>query len=102
MTNGWFIGNFTPSIIKTGEFEVAVKTYRRGDHEPLHHHKRATEITVISSGKVRMNGVQYEAGDIILIEPLEATDFEALTDVVTTVVKYPGSSNDKYMGKPND
>ena len=98
MTKGWFVGDFEPTVIKTRDVEVAVKEYRKGDREGLHHHKLATEITVISSGRVRMNGVEYRAGDIIVIEPLEATDFEALEDTVTTVVKYPGVSNDKYDG----
>jgi hypothetical protein len=58
----------------------------------------ATEITVICSGSVRMNGTNYIKGDIIIIEPLESTDFEALEDTITTVVKYPGAENDKYIG----
>ena len=37
-----------------------------------------------------------EAGDIVLIEPGEDTDFEALTDVTTVVVKTPSVAGDKY------
>ena len=98
MTKGWFVGDFEPTVIKTREVEVAVKEYRKGDREGRHYHKLATEITVISFGRVRMNGVEYGKGDIIVIEPLESTDFEALEDTITTVVKYPGVSNDKYDG----
>ena len=29
-------------------------------------------------------------------------DFEALTDVITVVVKYPGANNDKYLGVSDD
>ena len=101
MTKGWFVGDFTPTIIKTQEVEVGVKQYRKNDYEEKHHHKTATEITVIVSGKVRMNGELYSAGDIIVIEPGEATDFEVLEDVTTVVVKYPGAQNDKYMGEPS-
>ena len=36
-----------------------------------------------------------------MLEPNEATDFEALEDTVNTVVKFPGASNDKYLGEPN-
>ena len=98
MTKGWFVGNFSPTIIKTQEVEVGVKRYRKNEYEEIHHHKVATEITVIVSGKVRMNGAFYGAGDIIVIEPGESTDFEVLEDVTTVVVKYPGTQNDKYMG----
>jgi quercetin dioxygenase-like cupin family protein len=98
MVKGWFIGDFSPSIIKTQTVEVAVKEYQKGDFEPRHHHKIATEITVITSGKVRMNGIEYRKGDIIVIAPFESTNFEVLEDTITTVVKYPGAINDKYEG----
>lgn len=96
MVKGWFVGNFSPTLYQTNDVEVAVKTYQKGDFEPKHYHKVATEITVIVSGKVKMNEIKYEKGDIITIFPDEATDFEALEDTVTTVVKIPGASNDKY------
>ncbi len=94
---GWIIGNFEPTLIKTNEVEVGVKRYVAGDYESAHHHKIATEITVIVSGKVEMNGVEYSENDIIVIEPNQSTDFKCLTDVVTVVVKYPGANNDKYV-----
>lgn len=98
MVKGWFVGNFEPTIIKTEDVEVAVKSYKKGDYEPRHYHKIATEITVIVSGRVRMSGVEYAAGDIIVMEPGEATDFECLEDgTKNVVVKYPGAINDKYL-----
>jgi hypothetical protein len=94
---GWFVGNFSPSLIQTNDVEVAVKKYKAGDYESAHYHKIATEITVIVSGTVLMNGIKYYSDDIIVIEPNDKTDFECLTDVITVVVKYPGASNDKYI-----
>lgn len=102
MIKGWFVGNFDPTLIKTNDVEVAVKEYKKGDYEEKHYHKIATEITVIVSGRVKMNGIEYSKGDIIVIEPKEATDFEALEDTVNTVVKFPSASNDKYLGEPNN
>lgn len=99
MTKGWFVGDFSPTVLKTQDVEVAVKSYQSGDSEDRHHHKIATEITVIVSGKVRMNQAIYTSGDILMIEPGESTDFEALEDTTTVVVKYPGAQNDKYMGE---
>lgn len=99
MVKGWFVGNFTPTLYKTNDVEVAVKYYKSGEYENHHFHKIATEITVITAGEVKMKGVTYKAGDIIVIEPNEATDFLAVTDVITTVVKIPGANNDKYMGE---
>lgn len=96
MIKGWFVGNFKPTALLTNDVEVAVKKYKAGEYEPPHYHKIATEITVITDGEVRMNGVTYTSGDIILIEPNQTTDFLAVTDVTTTVVKYPGANDDKY------
>ena len=96
MEKGWFVGDFTPSLLKTRAVEVAVKRYQKGDYEELHYHKVATEITVIVSGLVEMNGVKYKEGDMITIEPNESTDFKALEDSVNVVVKLPGEPNDKY------
>lgn len=97
MKKGWFIGNFTPTLRATNDVEVAVKQYCRGDAEQSHYHKIATEFTVIVSGKVRMNGVEYAQGDIIIMEPGDVTDFEALEDAVNVVVKIPGANDDKYL-----
>ena len=96
MTKGWFVGNFEPTLYKTNDVEIAVKSYSAGAYEKKHYHKIATEITVVTKGIIRMNGVEYSAGDIIIMEPNEATDFYAVTDAENVVVKLPGANNDKY------
>lgn len=97
MTKGWFIGNFEPSLLKTNACEVAVKTYQKGEVESKHYHKIATEYTVIISGKVRMFDTVFSEGDIVIAQPGDVTDFEALTDAVNVVVKLPGANDDKYL-----
>jgi len=99
MFRGWIVGNFEPSLWKTDDVEVAVKTYKKGDYEQKHYHKVATEITIISKGRVLMNNELYEEGDIITIEPGEATDFRVLEDTITTVIKFPCLTDDKYLVK---
>ena len=94
---GWLVGNFEPSLFKTNDFEVAVKSYKKGDYEPAHYHKVATEITIITKGTVVMNLEVYNEGDIIVIEPGDATDFRATNDVTTTVIKFPCVEGDKYL-----
>ncbi|EGQ9613089.1 hypothetical protein PY199_002495 [Vibrio cholerae] len=96
MIRGWFVGNFEPTVYSTNDCEVAVKSYKAGEHEAAHFHKIATEITVVIEGHVRMAGKEWQAGDIIVIKPGEVTDFEALTDAKNVVVKIPGAANDKY------
>lgn len=97
MVKGWFIGSFKPSVITTDACEVGVKRYQKGEYEKSHIHKQATEITVIIEGTVKMCGREWHAGDILKIYPGEATDFLAVTDAVTVVVKYPGVTNDKFF-----
>lgn len=97
MKGGWFIGNFEPSLLKTNDVEVAVKSYKTGDHEDAHYHKIATEYTCIIEGEVKMFDTVYKAGDIVIVEPGDVTDFTALTDAKNLVVKYPGANNDKYV-----
>ncbi len=98
MTKGWFVGDFSPAALHSKDCEVAVKHYAAGDHEAVHHHKIATEITLIISGEVEMMGRRWTAGDIITVEPGEATDFTAITDAVNVVVKLPSVMGDKYAG----
>jgi hypothetical protein len=97
MVNGWFIGNFEPTLFKTNDVEVAVKKYNSGDKESSHFHKIATEFTIILNGSARMNQHIFESGDIVVIKPGEKTDFCALSDLITIVVKIPGASNDKFF-----
>lgn len=97
MKGGWFIGNFEPSLFKTNDCEVAVKSYKKGDKEAKHYHKIATEYTVVVKGRIKMFGNVYEEGDIVVVEPGETTAFEALEDAMNVVVKIPGANNDKYV-----
>ncbi|MGV7211134.1 hypothetical protein ACLB1G_25140 [Oxalobacteraceae bacterium A2-2] len=100
MVRGWFVGDFTPTALATQAAEVGVKQYRAGANEARHYHKVATEITLIQSGRVLMNGKEYRSGDIVVIPPMESSDFVVLEDTVTVVVKVPGAVDDKYLGRP--
>lgn len=97
MTRGWFVGNFSPTMHRTGDVEVAVQHYPAGSVEAAHHHKIATEITLILEGEAEMLGRIFRAGDIVKLWPGTVTGFRAITDVTTVVVKHPGAKNDKYL-----
>jgi quercetin dioxygenase-like cupin family protein len=99
MVKGWFVGDIKPTALATSACEVAVKAYKCGDYEPAHFHKVATEATLILSGEVVMCGQTWGAGDIIVLPPDTVTDFRAVSDVTTVVVKVPGALNDKYSAK---
>lgn len=94
---GWFVGDFTPSLIRTQNVEVAVQHFQAGCEEPEHFHKIARELTIIISGRVEISGTEYCAGDIVDISPGEYALFRALESTTTVVVKYPGAKNDKFL-----
>lgn len=100
MTRGWFVGAFSPSLARLDAAEVAVQHFAAGSEEPEHHHRHATEITVIVSGRAVMCGRELVAGDIIVLPPGTATSFRAIEDTTTTVVKTPSVLGDKYPGRP--
>ena len=95
-TKGWFVGRFEPTLLATDDVEVAIKHYRAGEHEAAHHHRVATELTAVVAGRVRMSGEEIGPGEIIRITPGQSTDFTALTDATTVVVKLPCVAGDKY------
>lgn len=96
MHRGWFVGDFSPTAFASLDCEVGVKRYRAGEKEAPHVHKVATELTVVVSGRVRMNGREFGPDDIIVLDPGVPADFEVLDDAVTVVVKVPGVAGDKY------
>jgi len=96
MHRGWFVGDFSPTAFASRDCEVGVKRYRAGETEAAHVHKVATELTVVVSGRVRMNGREFGADDIIVLDPGTPADFEVLEDAVTVVVKVPCVAGDKY------
>lgn len=97
MKGGWFVGDFLPSCLKTKEFEAACKYYKKGDREPAHVHKIATEITLIAVGLVEMNGKRHSKGEIVVLAPGDVTDFAAIEDSVTFVVKLPSVKGDRFL-----
>jgi quercetin dioxygenase-like cupin family protein len=97
MVGGWIVGNFEPTCLKTAACEVACKHYEAGAAEAAHVHRVATELTLVAAGRVAMNGRTFSAGDIVVLEPGEATDFRALEKTTTVVVKMPSVIGDKYL-----
>jgi hypothetical protein len=97
MVKGWFVGGFQPAAYSTDVCEVAIKRYKASEKEAMHRHMVATEVTVILFGRVRMMDRECAEGDIVVLSPGEVTDFEAVTDCATVVVKVPGALNDKYL-----
>ena len=96
MTGGWMVGDFEPHCLRTPHCEVACKHYAAGDSEQAHVHRVAAELTLVVSGHVRMAGLALGPGDILILDPGEPADFQAVTAATTVVVKLPSVAGDKY------
>jgi quercetin dioxygenase-like cupin family protein len=95
--NGWFVGDFSPTALHTTQFELAMKRYETGDTEPAHVHHIATEITLVTSGRVSMNETEYATGEFAIVPPGEIVTFTALEDSTTVVLKTPSVPDDKHL-----
>ena len=97
MNGGWFIGDFEPSIFRQKDFEVGIKYYTAGVKERLHVNKVSTEITVVISGRIQMANIILKKGEIIVLNPNDESEFEALEDSALAIVKFPSVPSDKYL-----
>jgi hypothetical protein len=96
-TKGWIIGDFEPNIYKTKEIEVAMKSFLPNDTEPSHFQNVATEITIVASGMIEINGTIFSEGDVILIEPGEEANFNSISASKLFCIKYPSIPSDKVV-----
>lgn len=96
-TKGWFVGNFTPVLIHSTDYEIAVKWFKAGEKEPLHKQILATEITVVVAGEIRLGGKIFSQGDVVTIPPGEFAEFESITESSLVCIKTPSLPNDKVL-----
>lgn len=96
-TGNWIIGNFSPSLLNTENFEVGIKKYLRGEINPEHYHKLCCEFTIVLYGVIEMNGEVFYKDDIVEIAPFEKSTFKALTDCKLCVVKTASFPLDKHL-----
>jgi quercetin dioxygenase-like cupin family protein len=94
---GWVVGDFSPSLHRNSDFEMAVKFFQKGDTEAAHMQLIATEITVVIEGEIRLGGCTFTRGDIISIPPNEVAGFESITDSSLVCIKFPSIPNDKVI-----
>ena len=97
MKGGWWIGEFEPSILKTGIFEVAVKEHKQYELWPPHIQKEATEYNLLISGHLQDRGQHFTSGDIWVIEPGETSMPAFFEDCVVVCVKVPSLPEDKVL-----
>lgn len=95
MRGGWYIGDFTPSVFRTKEFEVCVKHHPKDEDWPDHYHAEAIEINYLISGMMQVNDMYIGPGAIFVFEPFEVARPRFISDCVVVVVKVPSIPGDK-------
>lgn len=96
-SKGWIVGNFHPTEFQNPHVEVAVKFFIAGDKEESHYQIIATEITIVHQGQIRLANIEFNSGDVIILEPGEIASFESITDSSLTCIKFPSLPNDKVL-----
>jgi|TARA_R110002074_G_scaffold10220_1_gene39260 mannose-6-phosphate isomerase-like protein (cupin superfamily) len=99
MFKGWFIGDFEPTAYKSKDFEVCYRVHPKGEKWEWHYHKEITEINLLVSGKMIMQGKELNVGDIFIVNPYEIADPDFLEDCGIVCVKTPSTPGDKYVVK---
>jgi hypothetical protein len=93
---GWFIGDFPEAVVCTKAFEVNWQRNPAGP-SPTHVHKIVTEVQLVTRGRLVVNDVVFETGDICILEPGEIGKMEFLEETDTVCVKFPSIPDDKYL-----
>ncbi len=97
MKGGWFVGNFSPSVFQTQDFEVCYKKHHKGEKWDTHYHEKITEINLLVKGKMEINDVTISEGDIFVIPPFYISKPNFLEDCEIVIVKTPSITSDKII-----
>ena len=96
-TRGWIIGNFSPAVLETADFEVGLLTHKKNEIWPDHFQKVATEYNVLIYGEMYLDDKLLLPGDIFIIYPGEIAKVQFLQDCQLLVVKVPSLPADKFI-----
>jgi hypothetical protein len=99
MKGGWFVGDFSPTSFNTKDFEVGYKKHYKGEFWDVHYHEKITEINLLIKGKMLINDIELNDGDIFIIEPFYVSKSTFLEDCEIVIIKTPSNSEDKIIIK---
>lgn len=97
MKEGWFVGNFLPTAFKTKDFEVCYKKHIKDELWDRHYHEKIHEINLLVKGKMLINDIEVNEGDIFVIEPFYISKPTFLDDCELVIVKTPSITDDKIV-----
>ena len=97
MFRGWYIGDFEPSAYKTKDFEAGYLLHKKGEQWDVHYHKYMTEVNFLVKGKMILNDIELNEGDIFIIDKYEIACPIFLKDCYIFVLKIPSVPGDKVI-----
>lgn len=101
MKDGWFIGDFVPSVLQTPHFEVALKQHKQGEVWDAHYQCTATEYNLLVKGVIEVElvggGKIVQEGEGFIIEPGEKMRPHFVTNCTVVCVKVPSVIGDKVV-----
>ena len=93
---GWIIGDFEPTILRTKDFEVGVLTHLKGEKWPVHYHKESIEYNVLVEGRMTVQNIELNTGDVFVFDKGEVADPVFHEDCTVVCVKVPSLPSDKF------
>tara|TARA_B100000902_G_scaffold399844_1_gene472956 strand:- start:7952 stop:9619 length:1668 start_codon:yes stop_codon:yes gene_type:complete len=97
MFRGWYIGNFEPAAYKTKTFEAGYLIHKKGEMWDVHYHEHIKEINFLVKGKMILNDLEINEGDIFIIDKYEIACPIFLEDCYIFVIKVPSVIGDKVI-----
>lgn len=96
--NGWFVGNFEPTLVSTNKIEFGFKNIPKNTKPDHHYHKFKTEYTILIEGLILCESINKIIKPITCIKllPHEKNDQYFLEDSLIMIINTPSVKNDKH------
>lgn len=94
---GWLIGNFNPSIKKETRYEIGLLTHTKMEKWQFHYHKESTEINILIEGKMIINNIEINKGEIFIFNKNTIACPIFLEECKIICIKIPSVPGDKHI-----
>jgi dTDP-glucose pyrophosphorylase/mannose-6-phosphate isomerase-like protein (cupin superfamily) len=96
-TRGWLIGDFEPSIQKESKYEIGLLTHKKGEKWGFHYHRESVEINILIKGRMIINNMELNDGDIFIFDKNIIACPIFLEDCKLICIKIPSVPGDKFI-----
>lgn len=94
-----FLGNNAEAILASKGLRASVISYNAGECATPYYWKTATEVLAVISGQIRSFDKTWTDNDIIVVEPWEVVELEAVDDaVLVSIVFSEGEESRQEIG----